>query len=505
MCQNRRFIINPFYKYKKVLVDCGHCPSCLQKKANRNTRLIQLHSKLSDKVCIFSTLTYDFKSIPYVKVDDFDNINEEIKVYRDCKIVRPPFHLRRKYDRTYRIDGQFELSRVSKTDNHFAHHAGMYEYAGYTFSLSDIAVKESEFTVSLNQNNHVYNVCPAKPYFDRVGVLYYSDVQLFFNRLRQAYFRKFGKRAQIEYYACGEYGSNTQRPHFHILLWCKADDVKYFLASISKAWPYGSRRRCKKFTEIARDPSSYVCKYLNGHTFVSPFLQTWFPPKSSKSLYFGFTMHHYNLSKVLDFFRRGNYEEDFVLGNESSQVGKTSLCLPARVINRYFPRFTGDNNFDDVTLKWLIERPADFCACEGYTRFGRFTAADVRKKLNRGFIRWCTAGYPPDISLYADTYIRVWRNYRSYLLRRSIEINDERHIPLMYQFDNLAEVAGSRFRDKRYPLFRNVILDEVACNPNLHPHIKVYDDKLTTYFHQRLKVDGFNSDFYYAQDTNCGL
>lgn len=504
MCTNKRVIINPFYKYKKVLVDCGHCPSCLQKKANRNSRLIQLHSKLSDKVCIFSTLTYDNVSVPYVNISDFDG-RDEIKVYRNCKIVRPPFHKRKKYDRTFRQEGLFELTSVSKVSNKFKSHEGKFFHQGLDFHISDLAVSPSEYTKKYYKDGQCYNLCPLSGTDNRVGVLLYADLQLFFNRLRQTYFRKFGKRADIEYFACGEMGKQTQRPHFHILLWCKTTDVPYFLTSISKAWPYGSRRRCKKFTEIARDPSKYVCKYLNGHSFVSPFLQTWFPPKASKSLYFGYTLQRYNLAKVLDMFRRGDYEEKFAFGNESPKVGTSSISLPARVINRYFPRFTGDSSFDDATLKWLIERPSDFFSCEGFTRFGKFNSDDCRKKLQRGFMRWCSAGMPADISFYADTYVRIWRNFRSWNFMNSLKINEERHIPLQFQFDNCAEVAGARFRDNRFPLLHGILLDEQACNPNLHPQFVSYDKTLSTYFKQRLKLDSFNSDFYYSQDNNCGL
>ena len=39
-----------------------------------------------------------------------------------------------------------------------------------------------------------------------------SDLQKFFKRLRKKTHEK------ISYYAVGEYGDNTQRPHYHIIL-----------------------------------------------------------------------------------------------------------------------------------------------------------------------------------------------------------------------------------------------------------------------------------------------
>lgn len=43
-----------------------------------------------------------------------------------------------------------------------------------------------------------------------------SDVQLFLKRLR--YFNKDNKKWPLKYYMCGEYGSESMRPHYHIIL-----------------------------------------------------------------------------------------------------------------------------------------------------------------------------------------------------------------------------------------------------------------------------------------------
>lgn len=53
------------------------------------------------------------------------------------------------------------------------------------------------------------------------------DLQLWFKRIRKAGFR-------IRYYAVGEYGSRTFRPHYHVILFGDIDDD-----SIRAAWPLG--------------------------------------------------------------------------------------------------------------------------------------------------------------------------------------------------------------------------------------------------------------------------
>lgn len=48
-----------------------------------------------------------------------------------------------------------------------------------------------------------------------------SDVTLFLKRLRQNLVRRYGRdvAGKLRYILCGEYGSKTRRPHYHILFW----------------------------------------------------------------------------------------------------------------------------------------------------------------------------------------------------------------------------------------------------------------------------------------------
>lgn len=44
------------------------------------------------------------------------------------------------------------------------------------------------------------------------------DIQLFFKKLRKAHFQTYGYNIPIKYFAVGEYGGRTMRPHYHVLL-----------------------------------------------------------------------------------------------------------------------------------------------------------------------------------------------------------------------------------------------------------------------------------------------
>lgn len=46
-----------------------------------------------------------------------------------------------------------------------------------------------------------------------------EDLQLFFKRLRQNLSRKFNYTEKVRYFAVSEYGKNTHRAHYHLILW----------------------------------------------------------------------------------------------------------------------------------------------------------------------------------------------------------------------------------------------------------------------------------------------
>lgn len=86
MCTNGRWIRNK-YTGDRIFVNCGHCASCQQDKANRRSRRIK-NEYCPDKIALFVTLTYDRLSCPYVRLDElisnYRNFNSSlpVNVYR---------------------------------------------------------------------------------------------------------------------------------------------------------------------------------------------------------------------------------------------------------------------------------------------------------------------------------------------------------------------------------------------------------------------------------------
>lgn len=75
------------------------------------------------------------------------------------------------------------------------------------------------------------------------------DVQLFFKRLRKLQ----GKTVAIKYYAVGEYGGQTKRPHYHIILY----NAK--LELIQPAWNLGNVH----YGQLTEASVGYTLKYIS--------------------------------------------------------------------------------------------------------------------------------------------------------------------------------------------------------------------------------------------------
>ena len=94
-----------------------------------------------------------------------------------------------------------------------------------------------------------------------------------YNSLRKADFQKFMKRLRksiepkkIRYFACGEYGDTTQRPHYHAIIFglsMRPEDKKL----IMDAWPFADWSvpaiRKNSFGLVENESIRYVAQYVD--------------------------------------------------------------------------------------------------------------------------------------------------------------------------------------------------------------------------------------------------
>lgn len=133
---------------------------------------------------------------------------------------------------------------------------------------------EVHFITLTYDNDHIpmidtYDVLTGEDH--KINTLSKRDIQLFMKRLRKS------SENKLRFYLCGEYGSNTCRPHYHIILYgMKFDDLlpignsalnnKYFYSpSLIKIWPYGQNVVAECNWQTCAYTARYVTKKLDDH------------------------------------------------------------------------------------------------------------------------------------------------------------------------------------------------------------------------------------------------
>lgn len=142
--------------------------------------------------------------------------------------------------------------------------------------------KDSWFVTLTYDDEHLrqgYNVNPETGELIIINnTLFKKDLQDFWKRLRQNIDRKGrGDSKKLMYYACGEYGSQTHRPHYHAIVYdlpIKPDELKelkrergftyYDCPWLQKVWGKGYIIVCGVSWETCAYVARYVTKKRKG-------------------------------------------------------------------------------------------------------------------------------------------------------------------------------------------------------------------------------------------------
>lgn len=204
-CLEPRKVFNPYSK-DSLVVPCGHCKACLLNKNSRLAFQCDLES-VSNKYCVFITLTYANRFIP-------------------------------------------RASFIDATDRPFG--CDLYDKeTGELLGACDMLEEDRQRLLD-------------KFYlFGDVPYLRKSDLQLFFKRFR--YYAGKITKEKVRYFAVGEYGPVHFRPHYHILLYFNSETLLQACSEIVfSSWRFGrvdcqlSKGKC----------SSYVASYVNSSVSV---------------------------------------------------------------------------------------------------------------------------------------------------------------------------------------------------------------------------------------------
>ena len=170
------------------VVGCGSCPACQELKRNSLSNRLALEEHKS-KYCSFVTLTYDEDHLPIVDVSRlFSAFDGEV------------VNLQQNYD----FNEDFSTPTVVNTEE-----------------LRDSVIlynKHRAFykaNFSVNRNVTYEN--------NQVAALVNRHLQLFIKRFRKYVSKKYNEK--IRYYAIGEYGTQSLRPHWHILFFYSSSQL----------------------------------------------------------------------------------------------------------------------------------------------------------------------------------------------------------------------------------------------------------------------------------------
>lgn len=129
--------------------------------------------------------------------------------------------------------------------------------------------------------------------------LHKEHLQKFWKRLRKSL------TCKIKYYACGEYGEQTHRPHYHAIVigWRpELEDLIYVSknvltsAKLQKLWPYGFNTVGTVTKESAQYVTGYIRKKIYGKE--NPYHPRT-PPFSCSSTHLGFDYAEKNWTRIL--------------------------------------------------------------------------------------------------------------------------------------------------------------------------------------------------------------
>lgn len=382
------------------LVKCGKCPACENSKRSEFRAKVQFEEN-NCKDTFFITLTYDDSHLPLfcLRSDLVDSDDKRLDI--NGRVIDDGFYL--SYKSVDYVDlwsgnnihldsfsladnnvGFFPLPERIQTDNYNDRlNAWCVDSENSIYSRCILGKASEHFELLLKEYHSClqHNVARCRAlgvpnnslswydhvdsnygftHNDCVPLLYYPDIQRFIKRLRK-YLSKFCNDDKIRYYAIGEYGTSSYRPHWHILLFTNSVEVSTLLRQsfvknqvlsrpdrtihsstiLDSLWQYGSNTIDKTDGKA----SGYISNYVVGTSVLPSILGKLAPQKTFHSVRFGCP---YTKGEVRDFLIGRNYDRF----SRIEYVDPTTSTLQSRPLWRsyydlFFPQFVGVNSLSD--------------------------------------------------------------------------------------------------------------------------------------------------------------
>lgn len=332
-----------------MYVPCHKCVQCQLTRKSIDTLNIDLESQYNSKYQDFLTLTYKDSCLPYLDFTyldiedvgfvDFFSSNGYVNSFKfglDATNRMPCVPIRfgdRKKKMFNPRTGKYYLVSDSYYDKPF--YSSFYN----TYSVKDVVLYNERI-------NKYFEKYPSRSRGIRkegiVPILWKEDLQRFIDRLRLYFKREFGDKAKFKYFAVGEYGTESLRPHWHILLFHSSDSIHRVITSCAddnrnenlfEVWSYGNIYSEATDGHI----SDYLSGYVNCHSSLPEVLSP-YPQRKFKSILFGEVR---SLSFVASCLKEKRFRELSTVSLTSRKGIKTDVSVSSALVSRLLPRYTG--------------------------------------------------------------------------------------------------------------------------------------------------------------------
>lgn len=301
-----------------TLVTCGKCIQCQTSRRRRMELLLSLETQ-SHKYCELINLTYNDEFIPWVDLSAIDgsffSVSREFDDFMRCC---HPLHFGDRMKNMFnpRTGKYYKVRDKDFIQQRYTSAFGTLER--YTcFDTFDV----TQFYTDLsNYNKRIDEYYQKFPWRSRgvsrqhnhVAILWHEDLQRYLDRLKKWCIRVYG--VKVRYFAIGEYGSNSLRPHWHIVLFHDSLQLRDAFQSVW-VYPNSTPQNPRECSSALRDAalwtygdctttttdgfaSSYLSGYLNQSSSIPKLLGA-FPPKAYKSIFLGENRDFELLSSLL--------------------------------------------------------------------------------------------------------------------------------------------------------------------------------------------------------------
>lgn len=237
-----------YYSSYLIPVSCGKCAACLHRRQSDLAARCVQQAKLSGSMQ-FLTLTYDEQHLPLSMVlECVDKSTGEVNIIESLKLVTR--------QETVRVGGVAKSIDVISPD-------------------FDEFVRDTLSRMRKDRPRYVYStIYDCDEYILRAVVtpsLNPRDVRLWLKFARVKYEREYGiKLPDFKYVVCGEMGTHTHRPHYHLCFFGLSNhDVRW----LAHYWNYGFTY-LRTVKAVNQDGTSgfeiaarYVSKYMTKGEF----------------------------------------------------------------------------------------------------------------------------------------------------------------------------------------------------------------------------------------------